>query len=293
MREADRIQLSMIEDKVSSKSDMSASEREFIYDLVKKHRPRKILELGVSAGSGSVLLLQAVRDDPEALVYSMDLANNYYLNRSKRTGYLVEETIPELLNRWHLYTGGFCYTFLEQLGMNFDFVVLDTLHHLPGEALDYLMFHPFLDKNALLVIHDVGYSQLLFTINKLKSFRKHRTQNVCQLLLSVLKGQKIYPPYTEHPYFPNIAAIRLHDATDENIDDVFSILSLPWSYRIQDEDALREISPFLSKYYGDERAQKWENILNFQIKQLKIEKELKILPWPARKIWNLIKSRFG
>ena len=289
MKEVDRTQ-SSIEDKISAKSEMTTSEREFLYGLLKIHRPRKILEIGVAAGAGSIVLLQAVRDDQEALVYSMDLAEKHYSDPSKLTGYLVEEMTPELLNRWHLYTGKLCYAFLEQLGMRFDFVVLDTAHYLPGEALDYIMFHPFLAKNALLVIHDIGYSQVALKKRKLRKFKEHRDQNACLQLLSVLKGQKIYPPYTEYPYFPNIAAIRLPEAIDENIDNIFSILSLPWSNRIQDEYALREISPFLRKYYGAERAKKWENILDFQAAQLDYEKELKSLWGLARiackKYWN-------
>ena len=39
--------------------------------------------------------------------------------------------------------------------MKFDFVFLDTVHMAPGELLNFIELLPFLNDNAILVIHDI------------------------------------------------------------------------------------------------------------------------------------------
>lgn len=49
---------------------------------------------------------------------------------------------------------------IEEIGNGIDFVILDTMHALPGELLDFISLYPYLDKRAVIVFHDVGQSQL-------------------------------------------------------------------------------------------------------------------------------------
>lgn len=51
---------------------------------------------------------------------------------------------------------------IEEIGNGIDFVILDTMHALPGELLDFISLYPYLDKRAVIVFHDVGQSQLGF-----------------------------------------------------------------------------------------------------------------------------------
>ena len=39
--------------------------------------------------------------------------------------------------------------------MKFDFVFLDTAHSAPGEILNFIEILPFLNENAILVLHDI------------------------------------------------------------------------------------------------------------------------------------------
>lgn len=74
-------------------SELSQEEHGFICGLIKKYRPQKILELGVSGGGTSVLILNCLQklgmDDTE--MYSVDLSYTYHLNPEKCCGFQIEE----------------------------------------------------------------------------------------------------------------------------------------------------------------------------------------------------------
>ena len=39
--------------------------------------------------------------------------------------------------------------------MKFDFIFLDTAHSAPGEILNFIELLPFLNENAILVLHEI------------------------------------------------------------------------------------------------------------------------------------------
>ena len=97
---------------------MTEEERKFLNGIVRKSKPKKILELGVCHGGSSVVLLNAIKDNKDAIVYSIDYTTHCYNDKDKK--------------------------------------VIDTVHVNPGELLDYLMVLPFLKKNAIIVLHDIS-----------------------------------------------------------------------------------------------------------------------------------------
>lgn len=48
-------------EKIKAYSEMTKSECAFIYDLCQERKPKKIVEIGVSSGAGSLLLLEATK----------------------------------------------------------------------------------------------------------------------------------------------------------------------------------------------------------------------------------------
>ena len=134
---------------------LGGNEPYFINGLIRKYRPKNCLEIGVASGGSSILILNAIKDIPDSRLISLDLNTQLYYNKSKKTGYRVKNYFPELTKNWKLFTGQQPHKFLIKLNMKFDFVFLDTAHLAPGEILNFIEFLPFLNENAIFVLHDI------------------------------------------------------------------------------------------------------------------------------------------
>ena len=164
---------------LSGISEMSYSQRCFLNGIIRQTKPKKILELGVSAGGSSAIILNAIKDFDNAKLYSVDYSEKWYVDNSKNTGFIIDEKFSNLKNKWKLYTGGTAAKFMEEIGGEIDLCLIDTMHVNPGEFLDFLIVLPYLKKNAILIFHDIA----------LHYFRKHSLTN--GILFSCLKGKKI------------------------------------------------------------------------------------------------------
>ena len=96
------------------------------------------MEIGVSAGSSAVVLLNAINKNSSAKLFSIDYSNDWYKSPDKRTEFLLYNYM-ELKQRWKLYTGGLSIKFMDEIGGDIDFCLIDTLHTIHGGILDFLM----------------------------------------------------------------------------------------------------------------------------------------------------------
>ena len=132
-------------------------EQKFMNGIIRKYKPKKVVEIGVFSGGTSALILNAVKDIPNSKVYSIDRETQWQRNRSKKIGWFVGEKYPELMDKWTLYTGKNTAEVIETIGNNIDLVFIDTVHYTPGEMLNWLEILPFLKEEAIVIIHDVFY----------------------------------------------------------------------------------------------------------------------------------------
>lgn len=65
-------------------SEMTYLERCFLNGIIRQAKPKKILELGVSAGGSSAIILNAVKDFDNTKLYSVDYNKKWYRDNSKR-----------------------------------------------------------------------------------------------------------------------------------------------------------------------------------------------------------------
>ena len=137
--------------------ELRRSEAYFINCLIRKFKPKNCLEIGVANGGSSILILNAIKDITNSRLISLDLNTQLYTNRFKKTGYRVNQYFPELTKNWKLFTGQQPHKFLIKLNMKFDFVFLDTVHYAPGEILNFIEILPFLNENAIFVLHDIFF----------------------------------------------------------------------------------------------------------------------------------------
>ena len=85
------------------------------------------------------------------MLYSCDLETKDYMDNSLEIGYIVKDFLPNLIDKWKLFTGNTTLAFIEQIGGEIDFVVIDTAHVMPGEVLTLIEILPFLKKIQLLL----------------------------------------------------------------------------------------------------------------------------------------------
>jgi predicted O-methyltransferase YrrM len=244
--------LDLVDEKIIDRSEMARSERQLLNGLIRHHKPKKILELGVAAGASTAVMLNAIRDDADATLISIDFSTPYYRDPSLLTGFMVEEVVPELTDQWMCYTGEIAAWFMDRIGDGIDMCVIDTVHHNPGEFLDFLMVLPYLKKNAVIVVHDISYHAL-----------SGRDSGItCGVLYSALQGRKIIPPLYDD-MLPNIGCAIL----DEHQDpwSYFHLLTLPWSkWNYLDEKRWAFLRTFFAQHYSADLLDYFDRIVAYK-----------------------------
>jgi predicted O-methyltransferase YrrM len=229
------------------KSEMSYKDRAFLNGIIRRAQPKTIVEIGLSAGGSTSVILNAIRDMEDSKLYSFDYNTNWYRDQNsgqdkgRKSGFLVAQIVPELTSKWKLCTGGVPCKYFDVLPADgVDVCFIDTAHISPGEHLNILEILPFMKKNGIIIYHDTSYHTLRFEIG---------TTNCVSI--NTLSGKRIILKSENTAGLPNIGAIIL----DENVDNVlyplFSNISLPWYYKISTED-FHEMYKHFSKYYSNE-----------------------------------------
>ena len=186
--------------------DQLNNEPYFINGIIRKFKPKNCLEIGVSRGGGSIIILNAIKDINDSRLISLDLSEDLYINNGQKTGCNVKKYFPELAeNKWKLFTGKQPHIFLEKLNMKFDFLFLDTKHLAPGELINIIEALPFLNENAIVVLHDVMFHLPSHNYYVTPEVKYHPSMIY---LMTSLKGKK-YIMHSKRFQFENIGAIIL------------------------------------------------------------------------------------
>ena len=244
--------LKKIEIEIKSLVELTPEEQRFFYGILRIIKPRKIVEIGVSSGGSSVLILNAIKDIEDAKLFSIDRSINCYKDISKKTGHLVKEKFPELMDKWTLYTGGITSEFIETIGNGIDLVFIDTVHITPGEMLDWLMILPFLKNESIVVFHDTYF---LYHGNRVTKTKMHTSNNQ---LLCYIRGELIMPQYGKSIFYRNIGALKLAPDQKNYYYQYFLALGEQWEY-MPNEKELKLMRNFFIKYYGEKYAEVFDD----------------------------------
>ncbi|MDR1551803.1 MAG: class I SAM-dependent methyltransferase [Holosporaceae bacterium] len=245
-------------DRTKLNIQMSEPEIRFLSYLIRRYKPKKIVEIGVAAGGSSVVILNAIKNIPNAKLYSIDLCEKMGNDHSQRIGFVVDRHFSHLnKSNWRLYTGNITAKFIDEIGKDIDFVFIDTEHRNPGEILDFLQILPYLKRGAIVVFHDVSCHLLYYPKNK--------TQWTNCALLNAIKGRKIIPRKDSWEgvelIFPNIGAIKIENNQEKFAFDYFNMLTLPWYY-FPDEEQIKTLKDFFRKHYDDFCCNIFERAIN-------------------------------
>jgi len=244
---------------------MNEDERSFIAGAVKYMEPLNILEIGVNAGGGALLLLELIKDKPAVRLTSIDIATNTNLNPiGKQDPVGIDVFMAYHIKsadehpQWKLITGKDPSEVIEGCSEEkFDFVVLDTAHLLPVETLNFLTILPFLAEDAVIVLHDIGqqFSQYMPLFPKLWIGNKLLMDNIVAEFKTFLQHSE-YNDYNPQ-IISNIVAIQLNNDTRKYIGNVFSSLNFPWG--CDPSDSINTVTQIIEKYYEEPEIKIFKN----------------------------------
>jgi hypothetical protein len=203
--------------------------------VIRKFKPKKIVEIGVAEGGGSSIILNAIQDIKNAHLFSIDLSNN------DNIGKCVKNLFPEFLNKWTLFTNNIAAKFMEQIGNNIDMVFIDSAHFEPGEILDFLIVLPFLKEGAIVGFHDIG-NQITRS--------NDRNEWAPYIIFNIIRG-KTYLPSRGFSLRHDIGIKILDRSQYKYIHDYFRALGGQWQY-FPKENHIKLIIEYFQKYYDND-----------------------------------------
>lgn len=225
---------------------LEKNEPYFINGIIRKYKPKKCLEIGVGKGGSSIIILNALKDINDSFLVSLDL-NSFNRHNNYHIGENVKTYFPELTNnnKWQLFTGKQPHKFLDKLKLKYDFLFLDTAHIAPGELFNIIEAMPFLEKNAIIILHDIMLH--LPTINNYYKPREVKFHPSQIFLMTSLPGYKVIIE-DENKGAENIGAVFLNSNNENDYLNYFLLLLSPWEY-MPSNTHIKQLRAFISKYY--------------------------------------------
>ena len=264
IEEIDSNLLLSIKDRLNGVIEIISNEQKYLNGMVRKFKPKKLVEIGVSGGGTSALMLNAIKDIPDAKLYSIERRNNWYKDENKKAGWAVEERFPELMNKWTIYAGVNTAEVIEKIGNNIDFAFIDTVHWCPGEMLNWLEILPFLKEEAVVVFHDAF---LMFFNDRINDRRTINYSN--NQLLCYIRGELILPSYGNEVFSRNIGGLKLYKNQKNYLKHYFLALGTQWEYMPEEYD-LKILREFYIKYYGEKLVEIYDDAVAKNKKRWKI-----------------------
>ena len=237
--------------------EMTNDEIWFVKHFVKEYNPKKIVEIGISAGGNTVNLLKW--KDEDAQLFSVDIATRWYRDNTKLSGFMAEEV--GISDNWKLYRGYDYLDVFEEIGDDIDLIIIDTVHSMPGEFFTFLAVLPQLKDGCIVILHDIHLNLVKFNYNK---FSKYDKAAYCTgLLFGGVNSNMKWSLKSDD--VSNIGAFVVDRYTRENVKDIFHLLCASWDYFPHDLN-LSEYSKFIYKNYSEDCYDMFQFCLELQSK---------------------------
>ena len=125
----------------------------FLYGLCKIMKPDVVVETGVAYGQSSSYILQAMKENDNGILYSVDNIFRPWESLGK-----IGDAIPQnLRERWKLVAGSSAEKLEETLRSKktIDMFLHDSLHTYKNMLFEYNITWPFIKKNGFLISDDI------------------------------------------------------------------------------------------------------------------------------------------
>ena len=189
----------------------------FLCDLIQHSQPKKCFEAGVASGMSTTFLLKALAKlGSERELVSVDISKQYYADRSKQVGYVVDAELPQIGCEFGLHFN--CWSGdIQKLsgGDKFDFVFIDAHHSHPWPTLDTMLVLPFVNPGTWIAHHDIalkdrpGFARETGPFNVYEAFAEPKKRSQAEV--------------------PNIGAFQITGSHGDYQDILLSSLEQNWT----------------------------------------------------------------
>jgi len=141
---------------------VSRYDAQFLCDLIAESRSEKCFEVGVASGMSTTFILKALEKvGPQSELVSVDISQQYYADRTKQVGYVVDAALPNPGCKFELHFNHWSAD-AEQFSESakFDFVFIDAHHSHPWATLDTMLVLPFIKHGAWIAHHDIALKDI-------------------------------------------------------------------------------------------------------------------------------------
>lgn len=227
---------------VASISEFDAA---FFAGLAMTLQPKKVVEVGVASGWGSVILLEALNRSncTESKYFGVDIAPRFFYDNKYATGQAVDEVVPNLAPRYELLTGSAISEVATKIGGDIDFAFIDAHHMHPWATLDLLSLLPFLKANSWVALHDLNLCR--------KEDQEHKNRGP-KYLFEGWEEDKAHS--IQNPTMAG--AVRIGSEPISHLPLLLDILYTPWEIAVE-ERFLNPLLTLISEHYGTEWAMKF------------------------------------
>lgn len=254
-------------DPILDEPEMTEFDSAFLCGLIKLEKPRKVVEVGIAAGATTAILVECLEElDTEYEMYSVDFSEKYYRDIGNLPSGFMAKTLKEqkkeMKGKHQFLLGGCVYEYLDKIGNDIDFLILDTMHTLPGELLDFIVLFHHLSPNAVVCLHDISLN------NRVRGFSYMNATNV---LFHSVVGEKLINYISDNGIekvdYPNIGAFRINKDTEYYIENVFQALTMSWHYMPNWKD-IKGYGQHIKKDYPADLFHIWENAVMMNCRML-------------------------
>lgn len=129
----------------------------FLYNLIRRVRPKTLVEVGTASGFSSALiaLMLAAEDLGDSKLACYDLLGRFFLDKSKPLGFLVNELAGAAAAAVTLHPGHTSLTAAPLYAdKSIDFAFIDANHRHPWPLIDALMLLPKMADGGVMAFHD-------------------------------------------------------------------------------------------------------------------------------------------
>ncbi|WP_238366657.1 class I SAM-dependent methyltransferase [Mesobacterium pallidum] len=129
----------------------------FINAIIQRDKPKQVVEIGCASGMSTALMSLMLDSIGGGRIDSYDLAQNYYVDPSKKVGYLVDEIAQQSKTVVDIHRGHTAVDVGESWdpARPIDFCFIDASHQHPWPLIDTLCVMPYVRPGGLLAQHDL------------------------------------------------------------------------------------------------------------------------------------------
>jgi len=221
-------------------ASISTYDAKFLAGLISTIRPKKVVEVGVASGWGSLVMMQAMlKSECTGFKYfGVDLFDNFFMDEKYKTGQVITDLAPQFKMNYSLITGKTVGQSQSEIGNSIDFAFIDGHHMHPWATIDLLALLPIMNLNSWVALHDIALSSLVD--------QKHVNRGPKYLFegWDSDRLQSIQVPSM-------IGALKVIDH-DKHLQTLLEVLYTPWETTVEWQ-FLQPILNSIKKYFGSEK----------------------------------------